>query len=228
MKAELSNIKHERSVKQYPDIDLHKDEYVVLEMKRAKIGIAIIWAVVVICIVLLSIVIIGIASNKEATNTLFVINDAAMKYLWMIVFSFYAVICVGGFIGQTIYTSNRMYVTNKRIIQKIRMSLFANQTQIIELAKVEDVSFRQKGIMDHILKIGTLRMSTAGDETTYTFAMLETPRDEVDMISQLVYDVRRPAHASVEKASVTTPASPPAEEAPTAPTMPAPVKQKQK
>ena len=40
MKEALSNIKHERSAKQYPEIDLQKGEYVVLEMKRAKIGLA--------------------------------------------------------------------------------------------------------------------------------------------------------------------------------------------
>ena len=43
MKEALSNIKHERSAKQYPEIDLQKGEYVVLEMKRAKIGVALIW-----------------------------------------------------------------------------------------------------------------------------------------------------------------------------------------
>lgn len=213
MKAELSKIKHAQSAKQYPEIDLHKDEYVVLEMKRAKIGIALIWAIVVLCVILLSVVIIVIASTGEATNTLFPFNGEAIKYLRMIILLFYVTIFAGGFIGQTIYTTNRMYITNKRAIQKIRVSLFANQTQIIELSKIEDVSFRQNSILDHILQIGTLRMSTVGDETTYTFNMLETPRDEVAVISQLVYAAHHPnAHPKVEKEA--------------APTMPAPVKAK--
>ncbi len=213
MKEELSNIKHARSAKQYPEIDLHKDEYVVLEMKRAKIGIALIWAMVVLCAVMLSIVIIAIASTGEATNTVFAFNSQTMSYLWMIIVLLYVTIAAGGFIGQTIYTSNRMYITNKRAIQKIRTSLFANQTQIIELAKIEDVSFRQTSLIDHIIHVGTLRMSTVGDETTYTFNMLETPRDEVATISQLVYAAHHPnAHPKTEKAAE--------------PTMPAPVKTK--
>ena len=61
MKEALSNIKHERSAKQYPEIDLQKGEYVVLEMKRAKIGVALIWAMVALCVVLLSIVVIAMA-----------------------------------------------------------------------------------------------------------------------------------------------------------------------
>lgn len=227
MKEALSNIKHERSAKQYPEIDLQKGEYVVLEMKRAKIGVALIWAMVALCVVLLSIVVIAIKNSGEATNTLFPFNDAAKSYLWMLVILFYITIFAGGFIGQTIYTSNRMYITNKRAIQKIRLSLFANQTQIIELAKIEDVSFRQTSIIDHILQVGTLRMSTVGNETTYTFNMLDTPRDEVETISQLVYATHHPAPRPREKKEVTEEPVSAATASATeddAPTMPAPVK----
>ena len=236
MKEELSSIKHERSAKQYPEIDLQKGEYVVLELKRAKIGVALIWAMVVLCTVLLSIVVISIANSKEATNTIFPINNTAMSCLWLMIVSFYLVIFAGGFIGQTIYNSNCMYVPNKRAIQKIRLSLFSNETQVIELAKIEDVSFRQSNIIDHILQVGTLRMSTVGDETTYTFTMLETPRDEVATISELVYATHhpdKPHHRPSKKESVKetsedsapelapNPNKKPIKEA--APTMPAPV-----
>ena len=81
-----------------------------------------------------------------------------------------------------------MYITNHRAIQNIRTSIFNTSTNVIELERIEDVSFHQKGFFGAIFNIGTLRMSTVGDETTYTFEMLDTPTDEVETISKLVRD----------------------------------------
>ncbi len=192
MKKEFAELKHARSAKEYPNLDLAKDEYVVLAMERSSVGIAMIWATTVACIVLMSIVLVLVSRATESNPSFFTLNDAAIHYLWLAVFAFYALIVAGGIIGQAIYKSNRLYVTNKRAIQNIRTSLFANATQVIELGKIEDVSFRQNGIIDHIFHVGILRMSTVGDETTYTFPMLDTPHDEVETISKLVYDVHNP------------------------------------
>ena len=110
-----------------------------------------------------------------------------MGYLRIAIFAIYAVLIVGGFVAHSIYIANEMYITNHRAIHKSRTSLFANSTNIIKLSRVEDVSFRQQSLFEHIFSIGTLRMSTVGDETTYTFNWLATPQDEVKIISHLVY-----------------------------------------
>ncbi len=39
MKAELSKVQHARSAKDFPEIDLEQDEYVVLHIKRSRIGV---------------------------------------------------------------------------------------------------------------------------------------------------------------------------------------------
>ncbi len=192
MKQEFTQIKHARSAKDFPEIDLRDDEYVVLALKRSDVGIAMIWAAVAGCIVLLSIMVVLASGAASSTQSLFALNDTAKHYLWMGIIVFYLLIVAIGFMGQSIYKSNRLYVTNKRAIQLIRNSLFNNSTQVIELGKIEDVSFRQNGIFDHIFHIGVLRMSTVGEETTYTFPMLDTPHDEVETISKLVYDVHNP------------------------------------
>lgn len=188
MKAELSQIKHARSAKEYPGVDLEPDEHVVLHIKRAHIGIVLIWVVVGIIILTISIALIMISNNFKADNSFLTLNEAAMEYLRIAIFAIYAVVLVGGFVAHNIYTSNEMYITNHRAIQKSRTSLFANSTNIIKLSRVEDVSYRQYNLADHIFQIGTLRMSTVGDETTYTFKYLATPSDEVKIISHLVYE----------------------------------------
>ena len=137
-------------------------------------------------IFVLSLAIIVIANSDAFSSTLFTINESSLHYLRLAILALYAIILFAGFVGQSIYEQNQMYITNLRAIQKQRTSLFANSTNIIKLSRIEDVSWRQKSLSDHILNIGTLRMSTVGEETTYTFPWLATPQDEVRTISHLV------------------------------------------
>ncbi|MBR3176593.1 PH domain-containing protein [Candidatus Saccharibacteria bacterium] len=192
MKKELSKIQHARSAKDFPEIDLEQDEYVVLHIKRSRLGIAIIWAIVAILVVALSLILIFFAKNNNGImNTVFSVNDASMHYLRLAVFALYIVFFFGGFVVQNIYDSNQIYVTNHRLIQKSRVSIFANSTNIIELRRIEDVSFRQNSLFDQIFHMGVLRMSTVGDETTYTLKYVDTPHDEVKTISHLVYECKK-------------------------------------
>lgn len=186
MKKELAQLKHSRSAKDFPEIDLEENEYVVLHIKRARVGVALIWAMVGIMIFVLSLAIIVVANSDAFSSTLFTINEGSLHYLRLAILALYAIIIFAGFVGQSIYDQNQMYITNFRAIQKQRTSLFANSTNIIKLSRIEDISWRQKSLSDHILNIGTLRMSTVGEETTYTFPWLATPQDEVKTISHLV------------------------------------------
>ena len=188
MKKELTQIKHARSAKEFPEIDLEENEYVVLHIKRAYVGIVLIWSAVGALVIALSILLIIISSTPTFTSSAFQINEQSLGYLRLAVLAVYAIIIFGGFITHNIYDQNQLYITNYRAIQKTRTSLFANSTNVIKLSRIEDVSYRQKSLFDHIFKIGTLRMSTVGDETTYTFPWLDTPNDEVNTISHLVYE----------------------------------------
>jgi hypothetical protein len=95
------------------------------------------------------------------------------------------------FVDEKTINANHTYVTNRRVIQKSRSSIFANSTNIIELRRIEDVSFHQNSLIDHLCRFGTLRMSTVGDETTYTLKYVDTRHDEVKTISHLVYECNK-------------------------------------
>ena len=196
MKDELAQVKHARSEKDYPELKLEPDEHVVLHLKRSRVGVIALWCMVDFCIIVLSFALIMIANSLKNNETLLVVNDDALGYLRIAIFALYAVVIAGGMVGQSIYDTNEMYITNRRAIQKSRVSLFANSMNIIELRRIEDVSFRQETLFDHLFHIGILRMSTIGDETTYTFRFLDTPRDEVTTISHLVYENKRRGKAN--------------------------------
>jgi len=191
MKDELAQVKHARSAKDYPDINLEPDEHVVLHITRSRIGIIAIWTMAAFCVILLSLALILIANNIKMEDTMLTLDDTSLGYLRIAIFALYAIILAGGIIGHSIYNANEMYITNRRAIQKSRTSLFANSTNIIELRRIEDVSFRQETLFDHLFQLGILRMSTVGDETTYTFRFLDTPHDEVKIISHLVYENKK-------------------------------------
>ena len=192
MKKELSKIQHARSAKDFPEIDLEQDEYVVLHIKRSRLGVAFIWAVVAIMVVALSLVLIYFVGNgSDIANTVFNVNAASMHYLRLAIFVLYVLFFFGGFVAQNIYDANHIYVTNRRIIQKSRGSIFAHSTNIIELRRIEDVSFHQSSLIDTLCHFGTLRMSTVGDETTYSLKYVDPPHDEVKTISHLVYECKK-------------------------------------
>ncbi len=200
MKAELSKVQHARSAKDFPEIDLEQDEYVVLHIKRSRVGLAAIWGVVALMVVALSLTLIFFASSDyNIENTVFQLNDASRHYLRLVIVLLYVLLFFGGFVAQSIYDSNHIYVTNRRAIQKSRSSIFANSTNIIELRRIEDVSFRQSSLIDHICHFGTLRMSTVGDETTYTLKYVDTPHDEVKTISHLVYECKKDKDDTLSK-----------------------------
>ena len=190
MKTELAKVQHARSARDFPEIDLEQDEHVVLHIRRSRIGVVFIWVIVALMVLALSVTLILFASSNSG-NSVFSMNELSLRYLRLGIFALYLVFFFGGVVGQSIYNSNQIYVTNHRLIQKSRNSLFAHSTNIIELRRIEDVSFRQTSLIDNLFHIGMLRMSTVGEETTYSLKYVDTPRDEVKTISHLVYECKQ-------------------------------------
>lgn len=195
MKKELEKLRHARSAKDFPNIDLQEDEHVVLSMTRTKLGLLGIWLFAAIIIILLTTVLIVFTNNPTVSGFFDMVGSESTKYLYIIVGLVYFIIIMTAIVSHIVYCDNKMYVTNKRAIQQVRTSLFSGSTNVIDLQRIEDVSFKQNGFFDTVFNVGTLRMSTVGDETTYTFELLDTPHDEVATISKLVTDSHKRAKA---------------------------------
>ncbi len=189
MKKELVRLRHARSKKDFPEITLEEDEYVELAIRRSKIGLIIIWLGVLLGFVALTFVLVLFA-HGATSSSIFKITAASKHYLYIMVFSLYAILILVGIVATITYASNKLFITNKRAIQMSMTSLFSKSVNVIDLVSIEDVSFKQNGVFEHIFQLGTIRMSTVGDETTYTFKYVNTPRDELDTITHLVHTVK--------------------------------------
>ena len=186
MKTSLARIRHARSKQEFPFLPLEEGEYVELALTRSKLGLVLIWGGVAIA--LLGIILFAtIISSSLSASSLGGIPDSAMPYFFRLIISLSLALVVAGVVGMKIYNGNSLFVTNKRIFQNTMTGLFARSSNVIELYRIEDVSFKQSGIFDYLFKIGTIRMSTVGDETTYTFPFVDTPTDEVEMIAHLIH-----------------------------------------
>lgn len=184
MKSDLAKLRHARSKKDFPDISLEENEYVVLKIKRSGIVPVLVWSGVILSAIFFIALNIIVAN---ASTGMFAINSASKGFFSIILDVVFGVVLIAALISSNVYSNNKLFVTNKRIIQKTQASLFASSTNVIDLISIEDVSFKQSGLFENILKVGTLRMSTIGDETTYTFRYVDTPIDELEVITHLVH-----------------------------------------
>lgn len=177
---------HEMSVEQYPELTISPDEYVMTVVNRHPIGILSIWGLVGLVIITALFAMGYYAMNRTliaktlslSPTVLPDVNSFSIIMLIVIVLFF-----LGGLVTARVYEGNRFYVTNESIIQFIQTSLFATQSQIVNLINVDDVSFRQEGILQHVFNYGTIRVSTEGDRASYQFMFVSNPSTVVRTIN---------------------------------------------
>lgn len=189
MSESLESIRHARSNKDFPFLNLEEGEYVELVIGRSKISIIIVWFLVVVALLLitLSSLTFPILFPEGSFITLTGNTKDIFSFILVVLFALTIII---GLIITKVHFGNKLYVTNTRAIHVSTLGLFNNSTNVIELSRIEDVSFKQEGLIQKIFGYGTIRMSTVGDETTYTFPFVDTPTDEVQTISHLVHIIR--------------------------------------
>jgi len=177
-------------------ITLLPDEKVKLVIRRSWIGVVLIWTVVVALVVILTITwgaIINSQSGSPGLDDSFSAIAPSIKLpdYWLLVWIINGLLVVGGLVATFVYSRNELYVTSQRLIHRQTVAPFAESVNAISLEDIEDVSMKREGPWAYIFRLGTLRMSTISDETTYIFGFVGTPQDEVDTIMSMV---RRAKH----------------------------------
>ena len=165
-------------------ISLEAGERIVLEIKRTKIIPILIFAGACLTSILLFALYILISAGN---SFIFALDASGRAFFLLVISIVLGTVWIATLISLNVYTTNKLFVTNKRLIQRVANSLFDTAMNVIDLVSVEDVSFKQAGLFEHLFEVGTLRMSTIGDETTYIFKYLDTPTDELETITHYVH-----------------------------------------
>lgn len=184
MDENLAKIRHERSKKDFPGLSLEEGEYVEFAFSRAKICLLLILGGMAFGIIVVLLAFLTALLGQE------MIDEMGRKFLFIILLALLAAAVIMGMIALMTYRGNKIYVTNRRVIQLVMNSLVSSSKNVIDLPSVEDVSFRQDGILQRLLGFGTLRLATVGDETTYTFKYSDISPSDLEAMSKLVSDAK--------------------------------------
>lgn len=176
--------KHKKSRKLFPNIDLCDDEYVISSIKRHPVGLIGPFAVGVILITLTFIALFNldalvptVASTGKNASLVSVILPVLLVILLVV---------IATYTTYFIYYNNRFFLTNKSVYQIIQTGLFSKHEQTISLRNIEDASYTQTGIFQQLLNYGSIRLSTIGDEHTYTLTYVESPKSQISMLNRAV------------------------------------------
>jgi uncharacterized membrane protein YdbT with pleckstrin-like domain len=178
--------KHEESRKKYPHLNLTKGEYVITAIKRHPIGLVQIWGLVFALITAFGGLFGLLFTGEGANGMLDTLGEDSLSIGLAIMGVLFILILLGGLAASYIYESNRFYLTNESVIQEIQISLFSKHEQTVNLANIEDASYKQSNIIQHMFNYGTIRLSTEGDETTYRFTYVGTPKRHIAVLNNAV------------------------------------------
>lgn len=184
MDNNLAKIRHERSVKDFPNLKLEDDEYVEFAFSRARICLLLILGGTAggLILILLGFLIVLLGQSM--------IDEMGMRFLFIILFALLAAAIIIGMIALRIYRGNKLFVTNKHVIQMVMDSLVSDSINVIDLVSVEDASFRQDSLLQKFFHYGTFRLATVGDETTYTFKYSDVSAAELKGVSKLISEAK--------------------------------------
>ena len=180
----LAKIRNARSKKDFPFLKLEDDEYVEYAFSRAKICLFMIFGGVTggLALILLMFLMILLGQNS--------LDEMGRNFMYVILACLVTTAIIIGLISYTVYRGNRLFVTNKHVVQMIMKSTVSTSVNTIDLPSIEDVSFHQDGLMQKIFGYGTFRLSTIGDETTYTFPFSDVTSEELRAVSKLITEAK--------------------------------------
>lgn len=175
--------RHKKSLQDYPEIDVDDDEYVVLSIRRHSVGYIasiIISAIIGVFLISTWIIICFIQNGR------FTIPEHIKPQLSIIFGSLTFLLILITYANYVVYRRNRLVVTNERAIQWIQNGIMNSRKQVINLESIEDISYTKEGLMQHMFDYGTVRLSTVGDESTYTFIFTPNPDKKAEFLGDIV------------------------------------------
>ena len=81
---------------------------------------------------------------------------------------------------------NVYIVTNERVVDVDWYGLLYKQLSSTQLAKIQDVTYKQSGILDTFFNFGTVFIQTAGTEPNFEFTAVPKPHQVVEQINEII------------------------------------------
>lgn len=160
-------------------LELDKNEQIVLSIKRHPIGLIGLHIMSGVAIVTLLVLLYW--SVKNADSMPVQLGEAGYGLLFGFLIFLVSMVAL---VGAKVYRANELVITNENIIQVLQFSLLNRQTSQINLAKIQDVSVDQIGIIPLFFKYGTIEIETAGEAANFRFKYAADP----DRVSKIIIE----------------------------------------
>lgn len=177
--------RHQESVIKFPYLNLSEGEYVIKVISRHSFGAVMIWLGVLVAIgaVVATMMLLSASATPGNPDNAFNLEPAVAA---SITTALIVIIIAFGYLLHWVYYSNKMFLTNESVIQNIQYNPFAKRQQTVSLGNIEDASYTKTGIMATMIGFGNVRLSTEGDETTYSFSYAKEPVESVAVLNNAV------------------------------------------
>ena len=150
-------------------LGIDPDEQVLHEVKRHPFGLFVIYltgAFVFALTVAAAIVLLATDILGDVAGRGLVLSGMAAVLLLVLLVTY---------ITQMIYKNNELIITNENLVQILQFGLFNRQVSQLNLAKIQDVSVDQVGIIQSGLNFGTIDVETAGEASNFRFPFTPNP-----------------------------------------------------
>ncbi len=175
--------RHDKSLRDYPHLNLSPGEYIISAVRRHPIGLALPVGLTIFLVALVASAVINYSLIVESIGLLSPPPLAAVAIFGLLLIILFS---IGGYVAVWVYVNNKFFLTNESVIQELQTSLFVRKEQTVSLANIEDASFDQRGILQSMFNYGKIRLSTQGDETTYRFDYVSNPKEQIAILNNAV------------------------------------------
>lgn len=185
-KQELSpevKARHEKSMRDYPHLNLSPGEFIISAVRRHPIGLAVPVGLTIFLIALVASIVINYSLIVENMGLLTPPPLGAVAIFGLLLIVLFG---IGGYVAVWVYVNNKFFLTNESVIQELQTSLFVRKEQTVSLANIEDASYDQHGMIQMMFNYGKIRLSTQGDETTYRFDYVSNPKQQIAILNNAV------------------------------------------
>lgn len=189
---------HDRSKRLYPLLNLSPGEYVISAVRRHPIGLVIPIGIGTLLIAMALSILFNLDVIFANMAVVEPFSEPSMLVAPLLIFT--GIVALGMFIAYYVYVNNKFFLTNESVIQEIQVSLFSRQEQTVSLSNIEDASYTQHGILQQILDYGNIRLSTEGDETTYRFSYVASPKNHIARLNNAVEAFKNGRPVGVDEA----------------------------
>lgn len=100
-------------------------------------------------------------------------------YLFMWFWLFYTI---------TMYLLDNWVVTTERVIDSLQTGFFNRRVSELQLDKIQDVSYKIKGLIPTFFNYGTVEIQTAGKDNKFFFEQIPDPQRVKDVIMELIME----------------------------------------